>query len=119
MLHQLRALGIRISLDDFGVGYSSLGYLRKFPFDTIKIDRSFVRTLGECQESATIVRTIASLGANLGVETTAEGVETAEQLELVRRAGCTAVQGYYFGRPCPAADVARIIEQMNPFHRVA
>jgi EAL domain-containing protein (putative c-di-GMP-specific phosphodiesterase class I) len=119
ILHQLRALGVRISLDDFGVGYSSLGYLRKFPFDVIKIDRSFVGTLGLSHESSAIVRTIASLGANLGVETTAEGVETAEQLELVREAGCTAVQGFYFSKPCSSADVGRIIEQHNPIHRVA
>lgn len=119
ILHQLRKLGVRVSLDDFGVGYSSLGYLRKFPFDMIKIDRSFVGTLGFSQESAAIIRTIASLGANLGVETTAEGVETAEQLELVRDAGCTAVQGFYFSKPCSAADVGRMIEQMNPIHRVA
>ncbi|MGO8912863.1 MAG: PAS-domain containing protein [Bradyrhizobium sp.] len=119
ILHQLRALGVRISLDDFGVGYSALGYLRKFPFDMIKIDRSFVGTLGESHESGAIVRTIASLGANLGVETTAEGVETAEQLELVRQAGCTSVQGYYISRPRLAADVGRLIEQLNPVHRVA
>ena len=119
ILHQLRKLGVRISLDDFGVGYSALGYLRKFPFDMIKIDRSFVGTLGFSHESAAIIRTIANLGANLGVETTAEGVETAQQLELVREAGCTAVQGYYFSKPCAAADVGRMIEQMNPMHRVA
>jgi diguanylate cyclase (GGDEF)-like protein len=119
ILHQLRRLGIRVSLDDFGVGYSALGYLRKFPFDMIKIDRSFVGTLGFSHESAAIIRTIASLGANLGVETTAEGVETAEQLELVRAAGCTAVQGFYFSKPCSAADVGRLIEQLNPIHRVA
>jgi diguanylate cyclase (GGDEF)-like protein len=119
ILRQLRSLGVRISLDDFGVGYSALGYLRKFPFDTIKIDRSFVQTLGESHESGAIVRTIATLGANLGVETTAEGVETAEQLQLVREAGCTAVQGFYFGRPQPAADVGRVIEQLNPINRVA
>ncbi|MGH6777343.1 MAG: PAS-domain containing protein [Bradyrhizobium sp.] len=118
-LHQLRALGIRVSLDDFGVGYSALGYLRKFPFDTLKIDRSFVGALGECPESDAIVRTIASLGANLGVETTAEGVETAEQLEAVRAAGCTAVQGFYFSRPRPAAEIDRMIEQLTPIHRVA
>ncbi|MGY3371004.1 diguanylate cyclase (GGDEF)-like protein/PAS domain S-box-containing protein [Bradyrhizobium sp. GM2.4] len=107
ILHQLRALGVRVSLDDFGVGYSSLSYLRKFPFDRIKIDRSFVGTLGESPESVAIVRTIASLGSVLGVETTAEGVETIEQLDFVRECGCTAVQGYYFGKPCPAAEVGR------------
>jgi len=119
ILHQLRALGVRVSLDDFGVGYSSLSYLRKFPFDRIKIDRSFVGTLGESPESTAIVRTIASLGSVLGVETTAEGVETIEQLDFVRECGCTAVQGYYFGRPCPAAEVGRTIERLNAVRRVA
>jgi predicted signal transduction protein with EAL and GGDEF domain len=119
ILHQLRALGVRVSLDDFGVGYSSLSYLRKFPFDRIKIDRSFVGTLGESPESVAIVRTIASLGSVLGVETTAEGVETIEQLDFVRECGCTAVQGYYFGRPCPAAEVERTIETLNAVRRVA
>lgn len=119
ILHQLRALGVRVSLDDFGVGYSSLSYLRKFPFDRIKIDRSFVGTLGESPESIAIVRTIASLGAVLGVETTAEGVETVEQLDFVRACGCTAVQGYYFGKPCPAAEVGHTIETLNAVRRVA
>ncbi|WP_439407322.1 PAS-domain containing protein [Bradyrhizobium sp. DASA03076] len=119
MLHQLRALGVRVSLDDFGVGYSSLSYLRKFPFDRIKIDRSFVGTLGESPESVAIVRTIASLGSVLGVETTAEGVETIEQLDFVRECGCTAVQGYYFGKPCPAAEVGLTIETLNAVRRVA
>jgi len=119
ILHQLRALGVRVSLDDFGVGYSSLSYLRKFPFDRIKIDRSFVGTLGESPESVAIVRTIASLGSVLGVETTAEGVETIEQLDFVRECGCTAVQGYYFGKPCPAAEVGRTIETLNAVRRVA
>lgn len=119
ILHQLRALGVRVSLDDFGVGYSSLSYLRKFPFDRIKIDRSFVGTLGESPESVAIVRTIASLGSVLGVETTAEGVETEEQLDFVRECGCTAVQGYYFGKPCLASDVGRTIETLSMVRRVA
>jgi diguanylate cyclase (GGDEF)-like protein len=119
ILHQLRALGVRVSLDDFGVGYSSLSYLRKFPFDRIKIDRSFVGTLGESPESVAIVRTIASLGSVLGVETTAEGVETEEQLDFVRECGCTAVQGYYFGRPCLASEVGRTIETLNTVRKVA
>ena len=119
ILHQLRALGVRVSLDDFGVGYSSLSYLRKFPFDRIKIDRSFVGTLGESPESIAIVRTIASLGAVLGVETTAEGVETEAQLDFVRACGCTAVQGYYFGRPVVAAEVGRTIERLSAVQRVA
>ncbi|GLR83930.1 PAS-domain containing protein [Bradyrhizobium iriomotense] len=119
ILHQLRALGVRVSLDDFGVGYSSLSYLRKFPFDRIKIDRSFVGTLGESPESVAIVRTIASLGSVLGVETTAEGVETADQLDFVRECGCTAVQGFYFGKPCPTAEVGRVIEKLSAVRRVA
>ena len=118
-LHQLRALGVRVSLDDFGVGYSSLSYLRRFPFDRIKIDRSFVGTLGESPESVAIVRTIASLGSVLGVETTAEGVETADQLEFVRQSGCTAVQGFYFGKPCAAAEVGNVIEKLDAIRRVA
>jgi diguanylate cyclase (GGDEF)-like protein len=119
ILHQLRALGVSVSMDDFGVGYSSLGYLRKFPFDKIKIDRSFVGALGDNSESAAIVRTIATLGSNLGVETTAEGIETAEQLKLVREAGCTTAQGFFFSRPRPAADVFEIIAKMNPASEVA
>ncbi|SEM83375.1 PAS-domain containing protein [Bradyrhizobium sp. OK095] len=119
ILHQLRGLGVRVSLDDFGVGYSSLSYLRKFPFDRIKIDRSFVGTLGESPESVAIVRTIASLGSVLGVETTAEGVETIEQLDFVRACGCTAVQGFYFGRPCPADEVGRTIERLTMVRQVA
>ena len=104
-LHQLRALGVRISMDDFGTGYSSLSYLRSFPFDKIKIDRSFIADLDRGRDSAAIIRAVAGLGASLGIETTAEGVETAEQLDLVRRHGCTEVQGYFFSPPRPAAEV--------------
>jgi len=83
-------------MDDFGVGYSSLGYLRKFPFDNIKSDRCFIGARSDNNESAATVRTIATLGSNLSVETTAEGIETAAQLARVREAGCTAAQGFYF-----------------------
>ncbi len=99
-LHQLRALGTRIAMDDFGTGYSSLSYLRRFPFDKIKIDRSFVFDSIAGQQGEAIIRTIAELGSTLGIQTTAEGIETAEQLQLVRRAGCTEGQGYLIGRPC-------------------
>jgi diguanylate cyclase (GGDEF)-like protein len=119
ILHQFRALGIRVSMDDFGVGYSSLSYLRKFPFDKIKIDRSFVGTLGETVGSEAIVRTVANLGINLGMTTTAEGIETAEQLEVIRRAGCTEGQGYYFSRPCAAAEVFRTIDRFDRAAQVA
>jgi diguanylate cyclase (GGDEF)-like protein len=107
-LHRLRGLGVRVSLDDFGTGYSSLSYLRSFPFDKIKIDRSFVREVTTSANGAAFVHAIASLGASLGMETTAEGVETPEQFELVRREGCTEVQGFYFGAPRPASELTEL-----------
>jgi len=109
MLHQLRALGVRISMDDFGTGYSSLSYLRSFPFDKIKIDRSFIADIERNGESEAIIRAIAELGASLGIATTAEGIETPEQLELVRRAGCTEVQGYLLSKPRTASEVLDLI----------
>jgi diguanylate cyclase (GGDEF)-like protein len=108
-LHQLRGLGVRVSLDDFGTGYSSLSYLRSFPFDKIKIDRSFVREVTASANGAAIVRAIASLGASLGMETTAEGVETEEQLDLIRAEGCTEVQGFYFSPARPVSELADLL----------
>jgi diguanylate cyclase (GGDEF)-like protein len=108
-LHQLRRLGVRVSLDDFGTGYSSLSYLRSFPFDKIKIDRSFVRDVATSANGAAFVRAIAGLGASLGMEITAEGVETQEQLDLIRREGCTEAQGYYFSPPRPAAEIRELM----------
>jgi diguanylate cyclase (GGDEF)-like protein len=113
MLHQLRGLGVRIAMDDFGTGYSSLGYLRKFPFDRIKIDQSFIKDADTNIDSAVIVRTVAALGAALAIETTAEGIETVEQLTLVQRAGCTEGQGFLIGRPRPASDVLDFIGQFQ------
>lgn len=101
-LHELRNLGIKIAMDDFGTGYSSLSYLTSFPFDTIKIDRAFVRELSSRKDCVTIVRSIASLGVGLQMTTTAEGVETISEFEQVAAAGCDQVQGYLFGRPQPA-----------------
>jgi EAL domain-containing protein (putative c-di-GMP-specific phosphodiesterase class I) len=115
LLHELRGMGLQIALDDFGTGYSSLSYLRSFPFDKIKIDQSFVRGPTGGAGSAAIVDAIVTLASSLGMTTTAEGVETAEQLEQVRRAGCTAAQGYYLGRPRPATDVvADLISNRSP-----
>jgi len=109
MLHRLRALGVRIALDDFGTGYSSLSYLRSFPFDKIKIDRCFVSDLSETGEDAlAILRAVAGLGSSLGIDTTAEGVETSEQLQRVREEGCTEVQGYFFSPPRPINEIARL-----------
>src|SRR5262245_43611140 len=101
-LRELKSLGVAIVLDDFGTGYSSLGYLRMFPFDKIKIDRVFVRELASRSDCAAIVCAITGLARSLNIVTTAEGVETEEQLALVRAAGCNQVQGYLFGRPGPA-----------------
>ncbi|GMO11947.1 putative bifunctional diguanylate cyclase/phosphodiesterase [Bradyrhizobium sp. TM233] len=106
-LHQLRALGIRIAMDDFGTGYSSLTYLQCFPFDKIKIDRSFVSGVGNDAGSLSIVRAVAALARGMGMTTTAEGVETDEQRERIAAEGCTEMQGYLFSRPLPAAEIER------------
>jgi len=108
-LNRLRAIGVRISMDDFGTGYSSLSYLQKFPFDKIKIDQSFIRGMGDNPECGAIVRAVAGLGASLGMKTTAEGVETAEQLAAIRAEGCCEVQGYLTGRPISATDAASLL----------
>jgi diguanylate cyclase (GGDEF)-like protein len=105
ILHQIKALGVSVALDDFGTGYSSLSYLRLFPFDKIKIDKSFVREMSSRADCAAIVCAITNLGRELNMVTTAEGVETQEQLELVRAAGCKLAQGFLFSRPCPASEL--------------
>ncbi|MGL3104187.1 EAL domain-containing protein [Bradyrhizobium sp. BR 1432] len=108
-LHELKARGLRIALDDFGTGYSSLSYLRSFPFDKIKIDQSFVRDATETNGSKLIVRAITSLGRSLGMITTAEGVETVEQLNQMKAEGCNEAQGFLFSRPVPATELASTI----------
>jgi diguanylate cyclase (GGDEF)-like protein len=112
-LHQLRALGIQIAMDDFGTGYSSLGYLRSFPFDKVKIDQSFIRDMPTDGDSAAIVRAIIGLGVSLGISTTAEGVETEEQLNRLRAEGCTDIQGYLLSKPVPAAEVASVLSRIR------
>ncbi|WP_076858809.1 EAL domain-containing protein [Bradyrhizobium mercantei] len=112
VLHELRGFGVRISLDDFGTGYSSLSYLRSFPFDKIKIDRSFVTDLATREDSMAIVRAVTGLGKSLGIVTTAEGVETDTQFDLLRQEGCTQAQGYLFSPPRPAADVIKMLHRM-------
>jgi diguanylate cyclase (GGDEF)-like protein len=107
-LHQLRTLGVRIAMDDFGTGYSSLTYLQCFPFDKIKIDRSFVKDITENAGSLNIVRAVAGLANGLGIKTTAEGVETKEQLDTISSEGCTEVQGFLFSHPLPAREIERI-----------
>jgi predicted signal transduction protein with EAL and GGDEF domain len=113
VLHQLRDLGVRISMDDFGTGYSSLNYLRTFPFDKIKIDQSFIRDVVQQKDCLAIVRGIANLGTSFGITTTAEGVETEEQLDCLRREGCTEVQGYLFSKPRPASEVPELLARID------
>jgi diguanylate cyclase (GGDEF)-like protein/PAS domain S-box-containing protein len=110
-LRTLRGLGIHIAMDDFGTGCSSLSYLRSFPFDKIKIDRSFVSELAAGGESMAIVRAVTALGRSLGISTTAEGVETAEQLSLLRSEGCNEVQGFLFSPALPAAEVEKMLRR--------
>ena len=115
-LHRLREFGVRISMDDFGTGYSSLSYLRSFPFDKIKIDRCFISGLPDESDSVAIVRAVTGLASSLKMTTTAEGVETQQQLEQVRLLGCTEIQGFVFAKPCPAPEIARFL---RPVPRLA
>jgi predicted signal transduction protein with EAL and GGDEF domain len=109
VLERLLDLGIRLSLDDFGTGFSSLGYLSRTRFSTIKVDRSFVQQASQgAKEAIAIIRAVVALADSLGMATTAEGVETEQEHEMVRRFGCTKVQGYYFGRPLPVEEARTI-----------
>jgi diguanylate cyclase (GGDEF)-like protein len=109
-LRQLHALGVRVAMDDFGTGYSSLAYLQKFPFDKIKIDGSFIKELSAKAESKAIVRAVTSLADSFHMITTAEGVETSEQLKIVKELGCTEMQGYLFSKACSAADLKKVMK---------
>jgi EAL domain-containing protein (putative c-di-GMP-specific phosphodiesterase class I) len=108
ILHQLRDIGVRIALDDFGTGYSSLSYLQRFPFDKIKIDRSFVKGIGEGGGSPSIVQAVVSIAAARQMTTTAEGVETEAQRQLLRTLGCSEMQGYLFSAAKPAAEIVEL-----------
>jgi diguanylate cyclase (GGDEF)-like protein/PAS domain S-box-containing protein len=116
-LHALRGLGVRVALDDFGTGYSSLAYLRQFPFDTMKIDRAFVRELMSRRDARAIVRTIVQLATALGMTTVAEGVEDAGQLELLRYAGCRAIQGFLVSHALPLAALRDLRSQWSATQR--
>ena len=111
ILHQLRALGVRIALDDFGTGYSSLSYLQRFPFDKIKIDRCFVSDIAENDGSSAIVRAVVNIAAARDMTTTAEGVETEQQRELLHALGCTEMQGYLFSPARPVAEIRTLLAQ--------
>src|ERR1051326_3670640 len=110
-LHQLRGLGVRVAMDDFGIGYSSLSYLRSFPFDRIKIDRFFIEEISEKDDCGAIVQAITNLARCLNITTTAEGVETEEQREKVRELGCNEMQGYLFCRPRPAEEIQQFLSR--------
>ena len=118
-LHQFRNLGVRICMDDFGTGYSSLSYLRSFPFDKIKIDRSFVHELGGKSDCTAIIRAVMQLGSSLGMITTAEGVETEEQFDILRAEGCMQLQGFLFSKPVPNAEIPSLLRQLQPNIRAA
>jgi EAL domain-containing protein (putative c-di-GMP-specific phosphodiesterase class I) len=109
MLHQLRELGVHIALDDFGTGYSSLSYLRRFPFDKIKIDRCFITDIAKPGGTADIVQAVVNIAAIRNMMTTAEGVETKQQLETVCRLGCTQMQGYLFSRAIAATELKQLL----------
>jgi diguanylate cyclase (GGDEF)-like protein/PAS domain S-box-containing protein len=117
-LRQVKDMGVKIAMDDFGTGYSSLSYLNRFPFDKIKIDRSFVNDLGRRGKGQAIVKAVVGIGRSLGIKICAEGVETADQLRFLERAGCNEVQGYYFAKPMPIggleAFMARPLELREP-----
>ena len=119
ILQELKALGIRISMDDFGTGYSSLSYLRRFPFDKIKIDQSFVRQAPNDRESVAIIRAIAALGSSLGIKTTAEGVETLAQSQLILAEGCDQLQGYLYSKPLPANQIFELFSAPRAVASVA
>lgn len=108
-LRQIKNLDVRISLDDFGTGYSSLSYLSSFPFDKIKIDRSFVANMDCSLSAAAVVRATLQLARDLNMDTTAEGIENAEQFASLRQQGCTQAQGYFIGKPMPAVEVASFV----------
>jgi EAL domain-containing protein (putative c-di-GMP-specific phosphodiesterase class I) len=112
-LHDLRAMKVKIAMDDFGTGYASLSQLARFPFDKIKIDRSLAGFDGNNAKQRAIVRAITTLGESLGVSTLAEGVETAEQVARLQRDGCSSVQGFFFSKPIPTSQLKELLERFK------
>jgi len=110
ILKDLQALGVKVAMDDFGTGYSSLSYLRRFPFDKIKIDRSFTKDVGSSTEADNIIDAVIKLGASMGMISNAEGVETIEQADFLRKHGCQEVQGFHFSRPLPSASISDLLQ---------
>ncbi len=117
ILQELRDLGLKLAIDDFGTGYSSLGYLKRFPVNTLKVDRSFIKDLPDDQDDAAITHAVIAMGRSLRLSVVAEGVETIEQAEFLRLHGCDLMQGFLLGRPMPATDMARYLEERGSFGR--
>jgi EAL domain-containing protein (putative c-di-GMP-specific phosphodiesterase class I) len=113
-MDRLKALGVRLSLDDFGTGYSNLGYLKRFPLDSIKIDKSFVKGIGKGSHEGVIAATVITLGHSLKLKVIAEGVETEEQLGALRMLGCDMSQGFLFSRPLPAGEMTALLRRHQP-----
>ncbi|HNT35782.1 MAG TPA: EAL domain-containing protein, partial [bacterium] len=112
-LEALKKLNIQLYIDDFGTGYSSLSYLHQFPIDALKIDRSFIQSLKPGDEESGIVKTIVLLARDLGLSVIVEGIETAEQLEIIRKLKCQYAQGFFFSKPLPPAEIETLLER-NP-----
>ena len=110
-LHELKALGVKLAIDDFGTGYSSLSYLKRFPVDTLKIDRSFVSGLGQNAEDTAIVQAVVTMAHTVGLTVTAEGVETNEINNHLQGIGCDLAQGYYFAKPLPSATLEKMLKK--------
>ena len=118
-LVSLKNLGVRVALDDFGTGYSSLRHLHDLPFDVLKIDQSFVQTMGETEDGLIIVKAVLDLAKNLKLGVTAEGVETESQARILQTLGCETVQGYYFGRPSPFPSSVNLGGVSRPLQNAA
>ena len=112
-LNRLHALGVRVALDDFGTGYASISYLLRFPFDKIKIDRSFIQGLDRMAEANAVVHALIGLGRSIGMRASAEGVETPAQIEHLRKEGCEEVQGFYYGHPVLAQEIGAILDNSH------
>jgi EAL domain-containing protein (putative c-di-GMP-specific phosphodiesterase class I) len=117
-MQALNAIGVRLSLDDFGTGYSSLNYLRRFPIDTLKIDRSFVHDIAVDAGAANICRSVITIGHELGMRVLAEGVETAEQIDYLSRNGCDAYQGFWFGKAVPSEQAEIFLRERDLRERI-
>lgn len=111
LMRRLNNMGVRLAIDDFGTGYSSLSYLKRFRIDRLKIDQSFVRDIVTDPDDAAIINVIIGLGHSLKVEVVAEGVETFEQMRLLRERGCDSMQGYYFSKPMPAGELEKLLRE--------